>query len=454
MTTTKVHCNCSAVSIEVTGPLRPVIACHCRECRKQSGYVFAATAALDDNMSVTGGDNITWYSHSVSSKRGFCSICGCYMLFKDAGRQDTAIAAGLFDPPDDIPLESQIYISEKPPTIPLFPDRRSFEKESDDRFSVPEPEWRARITAAADRIRPYIRRTPVMDVDGSDFGLKGTVSLKLELFQVTGSFKPRGAFNTLLSSDVPDAGVTAASGGNHGAAVAYAAKTLGITATIFVPEISSPSKQKKIASYGASLRVGGAEYAESLMACETFQAETGAMSIHAYDAEKTIAGQGTVAKEWLEQSPGLDTLLVAVGGGGLVSGIAAWCQNSVKVVAVEPEGASALSQALEAGAPTNVSVRSVAADSLGARRIGDLNYPIARKYVASSVTVPDSAVTETQHHLWQKYGVAAEPGGATALAALLSGAYKPDPGERVGVLVCGSNVSLSTLETSDEKARN
>ena len=297
----------------------------------------------------------------------------------------------------------------------------------------------ADIERAEARIRPFIRRTPVMQ-------LSPDVTVKLEFLQHGGSFKPRGAFNTILSHDVPKAGVAAASGGNHGLAVALAAKLRGVPATIFVPEIASPAKIAAIRATGADLRVGGARYNDALTACTQFVAASGAMSVHAFDTRETIAGQGTLALEWDAQTDAqLDTVLVAVGGGGLIAGMAAWWRGSVKVVGVEPEGSCALHAALQIGKPIDVDVNSVAADSLGAKRAGDLVVAIARDYVDHVVLVADAAITAAQSELWAELRIAAEPGGAAAFAALKSGAYRPVPGERVGVLLCGANVELTKL---------
>jgi len=301
------------------------------------------------------------------------------------------------------------------------------------------------IEAAYDRIAGRVRRTPVMDVEAEAFSTAGPVNLKLELFQHAGSFKARGAFNNLLSRAVPAAGVAAASGGNHGAAVACAAHALGVPAHIFVPEISSPVKIDRIRSFGADVLVEGARYADALERCEAFMAQRGAIGVHAYDAPETIAGQGTVGLEWQAQTPDLDTVLVAVGGGGLISGIAAWFQGRVKVVGVEPETSCALHAALAAGRPVDVDVSGLAADSLGARSAGTLNYAICADHVDHVALVPDRAIEEAQRTLWERLRVAAEPGGAAAVAALLCGAYRPAAGERVGVLVCGGNVALSKL---------
>ncbi len=303
------------------------------------------------------------------------------------------------------------------------------------------------ISAAYARIRPHVRRTPVIRVDAADLGLalRHPLAFKLEFLQHTGTFKPRGAFNNLLSRAVPASGVAAASGGNHGAAVAFAAQRLGHKATIFVPDVSSPVKVARIRSYGADVRVGGARYADALDGCDAFIATSGALSVHAYDAAETICGQGSVGLEWEEDAPDLDTALVAVGGGGLISGISAWYARRVKVVGVEPEGSRCLHASLEAGKPVDVTVESIAADSLGARNTGQLVFDIARQNVDHVALVPDDAIVSAQRLLWEKLRIAAEPGGAAALAALVSGRYKPRAEEKVGVLVCGANVDLATL---------
>ena len=303
---------------------------------------------------------------------------------------------------------------------------------------------RTDIEQAHSRIAAHIRRTPVWTLP-SAFGHDGPVSLKLEFLQHAGSFKARGAFNTLLSGTVPEAGVAAASGGNHGAAVAYAARELGLAARIFVPEISSPAKIAAIRSHGAEIVIGGARYADAQAACDLYVGDTGALRVHPFDAETTIAGQGTVALEWEEQEPGLDTVLVAVGGGGLIAGMAAWWQGRVKVVGVEPEGSCALHAALAAGAPVDVDIESVAADSLGARNVGALVHGICREAVDHVALVSDEAIVAAQRTLWRDWRMALEPGGAAALAALISGAYRPKAGERVGVLLCGANVELGKL---------
>ncbi len=303
---------------------------------------------------------------------------------------------------------------------------------------------RAEIEAAHSRIAPHVRRTPVLHLTEA-FGHDGPVSLKLEFLQHAGSFKPRGAFNTLLSQPIPQAGVAAASGGNHGAAVAYAAKQLGLKARIFVPEISAPAKIAVIRSHGAEVVIGGARYADAQEACDRYVAESGALRVHPFDAEATIVGQGTVALEWEKDAPDLDTVLIAVGGGGLIAGMASWWVGSVKVVGVEPEGSRALHAALAAGGPVDVAVESIAADSLGASNTGQRVYLLCRDAVDHVALVTDDAIRNAQRTLWRDWRMATEPGGAAALAALLSGAYKPRSGERVGVLLCGANIDLSKL---------
>jgi threonine dehydratase len=307
------------------------------------------------------------------------------------------------------------------------------------------PVTRSSIRAAYVRIRPHIRQTPVIDLPTGAFGVSRDLSLKLELFQHAGSFKPRGAFNTLTSIKVPKAGVAAASGGNHGAAVAYAARALGKKARIFVPEISSPAKIAKIREFGADVVVKGQRYNDALELCEAYQKESGAYGIHAFDAWPTIEGQGTVALEWERQAKGLDTVLVASGGGGLIAGMSIWFGKRVKVVGVEPEGSKALHAALKAKAPIDVPVDSIAADSLGARNVGPKVYAACAANVDRVVLVPDDAIRLAMKKLWSEMRIAAEPGGATALGALLCGAYKPAKSERVGVLVCGGNVDLARL---------
>lgn len=301
------------------------------------------------------------------------------------------------------------------------------------------------IEAAHERIRPHVRETPVIEIAAGTFGVDYPLTLKLELLQHTGSFKPRGAFNNLLSRTIPRVGVVAASGGNHGIAVAYAAGRIGVPAQIFVPTVASAVKIARIRSYGATVTVEGERYADALAFAEAHQATTGAVGVHAYDSVETVAGQGGVAREWENQSPGLDTLLVAVGGGGLIAGIAAWFRGRVKIVGVEPETSRCLHAALDADKPVDVPVEGVAADSLGARSVGTIPFAIAREFVDEVLLVGDTAIGEAQVRLWSETRIATEPGGAAALAALTSGAYRPAKGERVGVLLCGGNVDLAVL---------
>jgi threonine dehydratase len=318
------------------------------------------------------------------------------------------------------------------------------------------------IRRAYETIRPYIRRTPVVDIDLGD----GPVTLKLEQLQCSGSFKARGAFTNLLLRDVPAAGVAAASGGNHGAAVAYAAHRLGIPAKIFVPTVSSPAKIARIRSLGADLVVGGDRYADALQAAERWIADSGALSVHAYDQRETIIGQATLGLELASQTGAsqtgasqtgagqtgagqtgaVDTVLVAVGGGGLLAGIASWFAGTVRVIGVEPERCATLFGARAAGEPVDVPVDGIAADSLGARRTGDQVFAITQAYVEDVVLVHDDAIGNAQRTLWQTARIAAEPGASAGIAALLSGAYKPARGERVAVVICGANMNPAQLE--------
>ncbi|RWC44288.1 MAG: threonine/serine dehydratase [Mesorhizobium sp.] len=301
---------------------------------------------------------------------------------------------------------------------------------------------RERIAAMEPRIRPFVRHTPVLRVDMADFGRPPlAVDLKLECLQHSGSFKARGAFTNLLERPVPKAGVVAASGGNHGAAVAYAAMRLGHKATIFVPEVSPPAKLERIRAYGAELVVGGARYAEALVASEDFAEKSGALQIHAFNQEETLVGQGTLGLEIEADLPELDTLLVAVGGGGLIGGIAAWFAGRIRIVAVEPEGAPTLYRAFEAGQPVDAPAEGIAADSLAPKRVGEMMFPIAEAFVERSILVSDDEIIAAQAALWDRVRIIAEPGGAAAFAAILSGRYAPAAGERVAVLVCGANAN-------------
>jgi threonine dehydratase len=300
----------------------------------------------------------------------------------------------------------------------------------------------ASIEAASARIAPHIRRTPVVAVDGDDFGLPGVrLVFKLEFLQHAGSFKTRGAFNSLLTREIPVAGVVAASGGNHGAAVAYAAMRMAKPATIFVPSVASPAKMEQIRGYGARLEIAGERYDDALLASEKWVERSGSAAIHAYDQWETLQGQGTVGREFEEQAPELDALLVAVGGGGLIGGIAAWYAGRVAVIGVEPEAAPTLTRALQAGEPVDSPAGGIAADSLAPKRVGTLMFPIAQRHVARTVLVSDDAIREAQRALWKTLRIVAEPGGAAALASLMSGAWKPKAGETVGVLLCGANTT-------------
>jgi threonine dehydratase len=307
---------------------------------------------------------------------------------------------------------------------------------------------RERITATEAVIRRYVRRTPLVKADLSDFGLPpGPLTFKLEMLQHSGSFKARGAFANLLLRETPAAGVVAASGGNHGAAVAYAAQRLKVPATIFVPDITSPAKAELIRKCGARLVIAGSRYADALAASEAHVAESGALPVHAFDQPETLLGQGTVGLELEQDARDIDTLMVAVGGGGLIGGIAAWYGGRVKLVAVEPEDAPTLHAALAAGRPVDAPAGGIAADSLAPRRVGELMFSIARTNVAEVALVSDDAIRQAQAALWTTLRVVAEPGGAAAFAALLSGRYRPAPGERIAVLICGANTTAVNFET-------
>ncbi len=305
------------------------------------------------------------------------------------------------------------------------------------------------VAQAARRIDGYVRHTPILRVGTRDLGLDDrhdtAVALKLEALQYAGSFKPRGAFNRMLSEAAPYAAVIAASGGNHGAAVAFAAQKLGVTAEIFVPEPTPAAKVSRIAGYGARVIQVGATYAEALAACQERQRRTGALDVHAYDHPDVLAGQGTVGREFELDAPDLTHILVATGGGGLIGGIAAWYAGSAAVISVEPEGCPTLHNALAAGQPVASPVGGLAADSLGARQVGTVMFPIAQRYVTQAVLVSDEAIRDAQRLLWERFRIVTEPGGATAAAALLSGRVTPPPNARVGILVCGGNTNLSTF---------
>ncbi len=318
---------------------------------------------------------------------------------------------------------------------------------------------RDEIRETYDTIRPFIRRTPVVRIDLSELDPSGpalpTVTLKLEQLQCAGSFKARGAFANLLLRDVPPAGVVAASGGNHGVAVAYAAHRRGVPARIFVPTVSAPAKIERIRQLGAELVVTGERYADALAAAQAWVQSSGAMSVHAFDQRETLLGQGTLALELggqvLEMGPemgrALDTVLVPVGGGGLIGGIAAYFAGTVRVIGVEPDGAPTLTLARAEGRPADAPAEGVAADALAPRRVGDLVFPITQAYVEDVVLVDDASILTAQRALWQAARIAAEPAASVGIAALLAGAYKPAPGEHVAVVISGANMAPSQLES-------
>jgi len=301
---------------------------------------------------------------------------------------------------------------------------------------------RERIADTHRLIQPFIRRTPVIEVEGADFGLDAFRAIfKLELLQHAGSFKARGAFANLMLREVPAAGVVAASGGNHGVAVAYAASRLGKPARIFVPTVASPVKMARIREVGAELVVTGERYADALLASQEWASESGALQVHAFDQVETLLGQGTVGLEFEAQTGKLDTLLVAVGGGGLIAGIAAWYAGAVRIIGVEPEEAPTLERALRAGMPVEAKAGGIAADSLAPKKVGELMFPIAQRHVERVILVSDASIEAAQQMLWNTLRIVTEPGGAAAFAAVLSGRYVPRADERVGVLLCGANTT-------------
>lgn len=314
-----------------------------------------------------------------------------------------------------------------------------------DMGAVVRPIARDDVEAARGRIEGWIRHTPVLHLGEGAFGLSGRLSLKLEHLQHTGSFKPRGAFSKILAAEVSDAGVIAASGGNFGLAVAYAARMLGHRAEVFVPTTSPSVKAERIRAQGAEVRLVEGYYDEALRASRIRAEETGALELHAFDQPEIVAGQGTIAAELDEQVPDLDTILVAVGGGGLIGGIAAWYAGDARIVGVESEGCPTLHTALRAGRPIETEVGGYAADSLGSRKVGEIAFAAASRFVEGVVLVDDDAIREAQRRLWSETRLFAEPGGAAALAALLSRAYVPDPGERTVVVISGANGDLAAI---------
>ena len=308
---------------------------------------------------------------------------------------------------------------------------------------------REEIAATDPVIRPHIRRTPIVEVDGGDFGLANiTLVFKLELLQQSGSFKARGAFANLLLRRVPEAGVVAASGGNHGAAVAHAARELKIKARIYVPRISSEAKVERIRACGAELVLVGERYADALAASQDWAASSGAMNIHAFDQDETLMGAGTLGLELEQQAGALDEVIVAVGGGGLIGGVAAWFSDRLKVVGVEPELAPTLTRALDAGRPVDAPAGGIAADSLAPRRVGERAFSIAQSHVKQVALVTDEAIAQAQLALWSTLRIATEPGGAAPLAALLSGRVQPRAGSRVAVIISGGNTSAVSFDAS------
>ena len=301
------------------------------------------------------------------------------------------------------------------------------------------------VESAAHLIAPYVRRTPVIDLEAGAFGLEVPITLKLEMLQHTGSFKPRGAFHRMLTADIDRSGVLAASGGNFGLAVAYAARVLGHPAEVFVPSTSPPMKIERIRSYGATVHVVDGFYTEAYAACEERAFDTGAAFLHPYDQPAVVAGQGTIAAEMSEQAPAVRPAIVAVGGGGLIGGISAWYAGDTAVVGVEPERCATLSTALEAGAPVDVEVGGIAADALGAGRAGVIALAIAQRFVHRVVTVPDEEILRARRMLWEECRLAVEPGAAATLAAIVSGAYRPSPAERVCLVLCGGNADPGDL---------
>jgi threonine dehydratase len=304
------------------------------------------------------------------------------------------------------------------------------------------------IEAAAQRIAPHVRRTPLWVLRSDELGLPGPgfeVWLKLEQLQRSGSFKARGMFNRLLANPIPAAGVIAASGGNAGIATATAAQALGVRSEIFVPTVISPAKRDRLEQLGARVVVTGAVYAEAFAACQQRQRESGALMTHAYDQAEVLAGAGTLAREIESQAGVPDALLVSVGGGGLAGGIAAWFAGRTRMVALEPERAPTLHAALAAGSPVDVEVSGIAADALGARRIGALAWEVAQRHPMSSLVLRDDDIVDAQRWLWQALKLAVEPAAALPLAALRSGAWQAQAGQRICLVLCGANVDPASL---------
>lgn len=307
-----------------------------------------------------------------------------------------------------------------------------------------EPVIASEIADAYGRVGGHVRHTPVLDVDADTFGLGQAVTLKLELLQVAGSFKARGALSLLTAHDIPDVGVVAASGGNFGLGIAWAATRLSVPATIFVPASSPAAKIDRLRVAGAQVRVIDGFYADAFAAAQAYVADTGALQAHAYDQREVVAGQGTIALE-LEQQATFDTVVVACGGGGLLAGVAGWLGGRVRIVAVETEGTPTLNRACAAGGPVDVDVSGIAASSLGARRLGAFAWEACQRWGVDSVLVTDDDVRRAQALLWRDVRLVAEPGGVAALAAVTSGAYRPAADERVAIVLCGANTDLADV---------
>ena len=305
------------------------------------------------------------------------------------------------------------------------------------------------IRQAAQRVAGHVRQTPLLRLPGAALGVDcAELWLKLEHLQRGGSFKARGMFNRMLSQPIPAAGVVVASGGNAGIAVAIAAQTLGVRCEVFLPQLSPAAKREKLAALGAHVQVGGAAYADAYAACLQRQADTGALLMHAYDQTEVVAGAGTLAAE-VEAQAGLpERVLVSVGGGGLIAGIAAWFGGRTRVEALEPVGSPTLHAARAAGAPVDVAVGGLAADALGARRIGSIAWPLCQRFVVAAHLVPDAAITAAQQTLWRELRLAVEPAAALPLAALLAGVVLTQPHERVLLVLCGANFDPATLNPS------
>ena len=300
---------------------------------------------------------------------------------------------------------------------------------------------RADITKAHDRVADHIRRTPVMSFEAGGLGVDCPVWLKLEQTQITGSFKVRGAFNTMLSSDIPEAGVVAASGGNHGAAVAYAATKLGIRSTVFVPKVlANEVKLNRMRGFGAKVIVAEGTVGDVMEEYADHASKTGALAVHPYDTAPTLTGQGTIAREIEQQIPNVDTVIIAVGGGGLIGGVASWFAGVANVIAVESEGTATLNQALANGLGGDLAVSGVAASSLGAPDIGIMPFEIAQKVIKTNIVVSDDEVYDAQMSLWNGARIVGEPSAAAAMAALTTGAYVPAKDETICVVICGGNV--------------